>query len=147
MSNLLLLLVLVTAGCSPKPAEHRTIRVAAAADLTKAFTELAGHFKTTTGITVELQFGASGMLAKQIEQGVPFAMFAAANRSYIDQVVRAGRCDASTARSYALAICGTGGSADAARQFAAFVASSDGRELMTRYGFALPEDEVPSRTP
>jgi molybdate transport system substrate-binding protein len=87
---------------SPKPAAtERKVRVAAAADLQKAFTDLAADFKTKTGITVEVQFGASGLLAKQIEQGAPFALFAAANRSFVDQVIKAGKCDATTARSYA----------------------------------------------
>jgi molybdate transport system substrate-binding protein len=97
-----LVVVLVVAGaCSPnKPSDHR-VRVAAAADLARAFPELAKEFKTRTGITLELEFGSSGLLAKQIEQGAPFSLFAAANREYVDQVVKAGRCNAATAHSYA----------------------------------------------
>src|SRR5258708_2256528 len=93
-------LAAMLAGCSSK-SSGRSIRVAAAADLARAFTELAAEFKTKTGITVELELGSSGLLAKQIEQGAPFSLFAAANRSYVDQVIRAGRCDAATARPYA----------------------------------------------
>lgn len=37
-----------------------------------------------------------------------------------------------------LVVCGKGDEADAARQFAAFVGSPEGREVMTRYGFVLP---------
>src|ERR1700761_4621457 len=93
-------LVLVAAGCAKKPAEHK-IRVAAAADLARAFTELGAEFKTKTGVTLEMEFGSSGLLAKQIEQGAPFAVYAAANRAYVDQVIKAGKCDAATAHSYA----------------------------------------------
>jgi molybdate transport system substrate-binding protein len=38
-----------------------------------------------------------------------------------------------------LVVCGNGPEADAARQFADFVSSREGREVMTRYGFALPQ--------
>jgi molybdate transport system substrate-binding protein len=109
-------LALGTAACSKKPADPRPedtrpveakpaaprkLRVAAAADLTKALGEVTAAFQARTGTTVEVQFGASGLLAKQIEQGAPFALFAAANRSFVDQVVQAGKCDGATVRSYA----------------------------------------------
>jgi molybdate transport system substrate-binding protein len=251
-------LVLIIAGaCSPKTASDHKMRVAAAADLAHAFPELATAFKTKTGNTVELEFGSSGLLAKQIEQGAPFSMFAAANRGYVDQVVKAGKCDGATAHSYArgrivvwtpagvvapakledladprfhkiaianpehapygvaakqaleksgvwpqiqdrivlgenvqatmvyardhnadaaiiglslalvteggsylpidpalhapldqaLVVCGTGEDAKVAQQFADFMASKDGREIMTRYGFVLPDEQLPSKKP
>ena len=87
-------------GCSSKPAGPK-LKIAAAADLAHAFAELGNEFQGKTGITVEIQYGSSGLLAKQIEQGAPFALFAAANREYVEQVVKAGKCDAATARSYA----------------------------------------------
>src|SRR3954471_18320888 len=98
MRYLLGLALIVTAACSKSG--HK-VRIAAAADLAKEFTELGTEFKGKTGITLELEFGSSGLLAKQIEQGAPFSLFAAANREYIDQVVKAGRCDGATAHSYA----------------------------------------------
>jgi molybdate transport system substrate-binding protein len=116
LAVLVVVLALGTAACSKKPAETkpedtkpaelkpaepRKVRVAAAADLTKAFGDVAAAFKAKTGVTVEVQFGASGLLAKQIEQGAPFALYAAANRNFVDQVVKAGRCDAATVKSYA----------------------------------------------
>src|SRR5882724_11847142 len=78
-----------------------SVKVAAAADLQKAFTEVGNAFKTRTGIAVDFDFGSSGLLAKQIEQGAPFTLYAAANRSFVDQVVKAGKCDGATAHSYA----------------------------------------------
>jgi molybdate transport system substrate-binding protein len=74
--------------------------VAAAADLGKAFEEVAKEFAARTQITPEITFGSSGMLAKQIEQGAPFFLFAAANKSFVDAVVKAGRCDGTTAKMY-----------------------------------------------
>jgi molybdate transport system substrate-binding protein len=256
MRILLALAVIVTGACSPKAAD-RKVRVAAAADLAHALPELAKDFKTRTGNTLELQFGSSGLLAKQIEQGAPFSLFAAANRGYVDQVIKAGRCDGATARSYArgrlvawtpsgvaapakledlaeprfrkiaianpdqapygraakqalekaglwpriqdrivlgenvqatmvyardhnadaaiialslalvteggaslpvdpalhapldqaLVVCGGGEDAKVAQQFADFIASKEGREVMTRYGFVLAEDQAPPGPP
>ena len=88
------------AACSSK-SDGRTVRIAAASDLQRAFTELGAEFKTRTGITPEFNFGSSGLLAKQIEQGAPFFLFASANKAFAEQVVTAGRCDASTSRLYA----------------------------------------------
>lgn len=104
MRKLLVLAFLVgaaAAACSPKKAPERKIRVAAASDLALALGELAKDFMAKTGITVESEFGSSGLLAKQIEHGAPFTLFAAANREFVDQVVKAGKCDGSTARPYA----------------------------------------------
>ncbi len=234
-------------GCH-RGASGKRVRIAAAADLEKAFTELAGEFERQTGIHAELTFGSSGLLAKQVEQGAGFDLLAAANQEFVARVVKAGRCDGATAQLYgrgrivawvpagkqaprtlaeladpkwgtiaianpehapygvaarqaleragvwpqvekrivlgenvqatmlyardgnadvaivalslavvadggaflpiddalhdpldqAMVACGTGAGAAAARQFEAFVGSADGREVMTRYGFAVP---------
>jgi molybdate transport system substrate-binding protein len=251
-----LALALAAAACSPKTSGKK-LRVAAAADLARAFAELGAEFKARTGITVELELGSSGLLAKQIEQGAPFALYAAANREYVDQVVKAGRCDGATAHPYArgrivvwtpsgvvaptklgdladprfhkiaianpehapygraarqalekdgvwpqiadrivlgenvqatmlyahdhnadaaivalslavvtdggsflpidptlhtpldqaMVVCGKGDDARAAQQFSDFVSSKEGREVMTRYGFLLPDERLRSQTP
>jgi len=78
----------------------RRVRVAAAADLAKAFEELGKEFEQRTGITPEFDFGSSGLLAKQIEQGAPLFLFAAANKNFVDQVVKAGKCDSASAQLY-----------------------------------------------
>lgn len=59
------------------------LRVAAAADLSKAFKEVADAYQRETGQLVKLTFGATGQLTQQIEHGAPFDVFAAANESYI----------------------------------------------------------------
>lgn len=253
-SVVVLVIAVGLAACSSK-SEGRTVRIAAASDLQRAFTELGAEFKTRTGITPEFNFGSSGLLSKQIEQGAPFFLFASANKAFADQVIKAGRCDAETARLYAqgrivvwtapgkpapmaltdlanpefkrigianpdhapygvaarqalesagvwpkvqdkmvlgeniqatmliakngdvdaaivalslavvadggtslkidpslyapldqkLVVCGKGAEADAARRFADFIDSREGREVMSRYGFQLPTDKP--RTP
>jgi molybdate transport system substrate-binding protein len=78
------------AGAANAPAEP--IKVAAAADLAKAFEEVASAFEKKNGVPVKLTFGSTGLLAKQIQEGAPFDVFAAANISFVDDVVRAGQC-------------------------------------------------------
>lgn len=244
--------VAITFGCSAKPSGKK-IRVAAAADLAKAFDEVGKEFTARTGIVAEINFGSSGLLAKQIEQGAPYALFAAANKQFTRQVIEAGRCDPASAQLYArgrivvwtangrvapatladlarpeleriaianpehapygvaakqalqragvwpaiedriifgenvlatmlyakegnadaaivalslakvteggtlleidpalhepldqqLVVCGSGPEAESARQLAAFIASPDGRAIMTRYGFLLPDAPAP----
>ncbi|HEU0035969.1 MAG TPA: molybdate ABC transporter substrate-binding protein [Kofleriaceae bacterium] len=233
-----------------------TIRVAAASDLSKAFTEVGQKFQAKTKVEIQFDFGSSGLLAKQIEQGAPYALYAAANKSFAEQVAKSGKCDASTIQMYArgrvvvwtpdgvdkpasladladprfkriaianpdhapygvaakqalekagvwdqikdrivlgenvqatlqyartknadaalvalslsivtdggsalpvdpslhapldqaLVVCGTGPGATAAKQFADYLASAEGREIMKRYGFLLPGETAPDKT-
>lgn len=104
ISILGLLFVLAAVGCKREaaPAEERTpVRVAAAADLTFAFEELGRLFERETGRQVTFSFGSTGLLAKQIREGAPFDVFAAANVSFVEDVVAAGACDVTTKARYA----------------------------------------------
>lgn len=94
-------LSIVALGCKKAPPEP--LRVAAAADLAHAFAELGPAFSAQSSppVAVKLTLGATGLLARQLEQGAPFDLFLAANVSYVDQVVKAGACDASSSASYA----------------------------------------------
>ncbi len=94
-------LVAVGTGCSSRSSGSRKVRIAAASDLEKAFTELGKEFQTRTKIAPEFTFGSSGLLSKQIEQGAPFFLFAAANKEFAEAAVKAGRCDGSSAQLYA----------------------------------------------
>ncbi|MDB4963858.1 MAG: Molybdenum transporter, periplasmic molybdenum-binding protein ModA [Myxococcales bacterium] len=251
----LVALAAIGAGACSSKSSGRTVAIAAASDLQRAFEELGNEFKQRTGITPEFTFGSSGLLAKQIEQGAPFFLFASANKAFAEKVIQAGRCDGATARLYAqgrvvvwtapgkrapvsladlaspefkriaianpdhapygvagkqalekagvwpqiadriilaeniqatmliakngdvdaavvalslavvadggaslkidpalhepldqeLVVCGKGEQADAARQFADFIGSREGREVMSRYGFQLPTEKP--RTP
>jgi molybdate transport system substrate-binding protein len=77
------------------------LRVAAASDLAGAFDEIRAAFERSSGKKVEMTFGSTGLLAKQIAEGAPFDVFAAANISFVDDVVKAGACDAATKALYA----------------------------------------------
>jgi molybdate transport system substrate-binding protein len=95
LAAFLLALACVTA-CKPKEKWYATttapdeITVAAASDLTPAFEELGREFQAATKTKVVFVFGSTGMLTRQIENGAPFDLFAAANVSYIDELDQQG---------------------------------------------------------
>jgi molybdate transport system substrate-binding protein len=60
-----------------------TIRVAAASDLKFALTALCEKYTLTTGKAVDLQFGSSGNLARQITQGLPLDIFMSADEALV----------------------------------------------------------------
>ena len=66
------------------------LTVAAASDLTPAFEELGRAFEAAHKTKVVFVFGSTGLLTRQIENGAPMDLFAAANISYIDQLEQKG---------------------------------------------------------
>ncbi|HYQ17903.1 MAG TPA: molybdate ABC transporter substrate-binding protein, partial [Polyangiaceae bacterium] len=88
-------------GCKQAPKEAPPLQVAAAADLSVAFEEMGKLFESRTGQHVTFSFGASGALAKQLSEGAPFDLFAAASAAFVDSTVKAGACDGSTKALYA----------------------------------------------
>lgn len=76
-------------GCQALPTAQQqpvTITVSAAADLTYAFSEIGKLFEAGTGNKVVFNFGSTGQLAQQIEQGAPVDLFAAANISFVEDL-------------------------------------------------------------
>jgi molybdate transport system substrate-binding protein len=91
LALLALISLATTCGCARRaPAARAEIIVAAAADLAPAFEELGRQFERDTGTRVTFSFGSTGMLAKQIENGAPVDLFAAADIGFIDQLEREG---------------------------------------------------------
>src|SRR5262245_55672785 len=74
----------------PGRAAQRPPTIAAAANLNFALTEIARQFERDRGMRVELVFGASGTLTRQIRDGAPFEMFLAADEEFPDQLTAAG---------------------------------------------------------
>ncbi len=98
----LLLSTALVAGCkAPAPKLAEPVQVAAASDLSVAFEEMGKLFESRTRQKVTFSFGASGALAKQLGQGAPFDLFAAANPSFVDSAVQAGACEGGTKARYA----------------------------------------------
>lgn len=67
-----------------------TVRVLAASDLKFALTHIARQYQHETGQVVEVTFGASGNLARQIQQGLPGDIFMSADEAFVLQLARAG---------------------------------------------------------
>lgn len=98
--------VLLLGGCSSQNAKtdqanSQELVVAAAANLTDAFAEVGSRFTNKTSIRVVFSFGATADLAKQIENGAPFDVFAAADAEHVDQLERKGLLTPGTRRLYA----------------------------------------------
>jgi molybdate transport system substrate-binding protein len=101
-----LLLLVIIAGCSrPQPVNQQSgateINIAAAANLSDAFNELGKQFTARTGIRVVYSFGATADLARQIENGAPFDLFAAADTEHVDALNRQGLVVPGTTALYA----------------------------------------------
>jgi len=92
LAALVLALACVTA-CQDKSSTtsgHDELTIAAASDLTPAFEEIGREFESANKTKVVFTFGSTGMLTRQIENGAPFDLFAAANVSYIDELDKKG---------------------------------------------------------
>lgn len=95
--------LLLLAGCGSSSAQPREspLLVAAAADLQPAFAELGRIYTRQTGRQVTFTFGSSGQLAQQLVNGAPHDVFASASAAYVQDVLDAGRGEASTTVDYA----------------------------------------------
>ena len=89
LAGRLLLVFLLLALPVPAGAERPPI-VAAASDLSFALTEIAERFAREQGQRVELVFGSSGTLARQIRDGAPFELFLSADEGFVATLADAG---------------------------------------------------------
>jgi molybdate transport system substrate-binding protein len=81
------LLALALTGCAPG---GEAPRVAAASDLQFALAEVAERFASESGDRVDLVFGSSGVLARQIQDGAPFDLFLSADEAFVGMLAGAG---------------------------------------------------------
>ena len=86
------LLLLALGSCQRSQAAAEPLKVAAAADLAFAFKDVGEAYEKSTGQKVVFSFGSTGLLEKQIAEGAPFDVFAAANVSFADDAAAAGAC-------------------------------------------------------
>jgi molybdate transport system substrate-binding protein len=93
-----------SAGCGGRGggrAGGEEIVVAAAANLTDAFGEVGRRYTARTGVRVVFSFGATADLARQVEVGAPFDVFASADVEHVDELVRRGLLAGETRAVYA----------------------------------------------
>jgi len=100
----LFLCAALLAGCgreAGKSTEPQTLTVSAASDLTPAFQEVGRLFEQQEGTKVTFNFGSTGQLTQQIEQGAPVDLFAAANVSFVEELEQKGLVIPDTKALYA----------------------------------------------
>lgn len=93
VAALLLALLCAISACKDNPSNtgsSHELTVAAASDLTPAFEEIGREFESAHKTKVVFVFGSTGLLMKQIENGAPMDLFAAANVSYVEQLEQKG---------------------------------------------------------
>ena len=100
ISLALLAAALVTGG-GARARAGGPLRVAAAADLALAFKEVGAAYQKQTGDKVIFSFGSTGLLERQIAEGAPFDLFAAANVSFANDAIQSGACTAEGKQLYA----------------------------------------------
>ncbi len=98
--------LIFSSGCDARTVRNgekpsTEIVVAAAANLADAFQELSRRFSESTGIRVILSFGGTADLAKQIENGAPFDIFAAADSAHVEALEQKGLISPGTRALYA----------------------------------------------
>jgi len=77
-----------------------TLTVSAASDLNYVFKEIGALWEKETGNKVTFNFGSTGQLAQQIERGAPVDLFAAANKSFIEDLDKKGLIVSNTKALY-----------------------------------------------
>jgi molybdate transport system substrate-binding protein len=101
---LITLLIAVSCGSGTPKTEQtdsQALLVAAASNLIDAFGEIGPRFTNKSGIRVVFSFGATADLAKQIENGAPFDVFAAADTEHVEQLESKGLLTPGTRALYA----------------------------------------------
>jgi molybdate transport system substrate-binding protein len=83
-------------------ARAQEIRVAAAADLKFALSELAVNYEQHSGTKVNVTYGSSGNFFAQIQNGAPFDLFFSADLDYPRKLEAAGLAEVRTLYEYAL---------------------------------------------
>jgi molybdate transport system substrate-binding protein len=83
--------------------EPPAVNVAAAANLERVLGDkLIPAFTAKTGIRVTADYGATGLLAKQMEQAAPFEMLVSADTATVDKLVAEKVLDGATEQPYAI---------------------------------------------
>ena len=95
-----MLAVFVASGAA-RAQGTKELRIAAASDLQPVMPVLADLYLKKTGVKLLVNFGSSGALATQIENGAPVDLFLGADFIYPEKIVAAGLADAKAPTAYA----------------------------------------------
>lgn len=99
---LVALAVLLLGARSPAALGAAQLTISAAASLTEAFSEVGEAFgKANPGVKLAFNFGASGALLQQLDNGAPVDVFASADRETMDRAEARQLIDRSSRRDFA----------------------------------------------
>jgi ABC-type molybdate transport system substrate-binding protein len=130
------------------------VRVAAADELKGALPELIARFGESHDVDVAVTYGASRALYDQLLDRAPFDLFLSADLHYPNELVARGLTLPQTEFTYAVGrlevererspgqggvILGWAADPEAARALRRFLLSADGRAILERAGYALPD--------
>ncbi len=79
-----------TASAGAAPEGVPLVRVLAASDLKFVLTRIAGQYQQSKGVRLEMTFGSSGNMARQIQQGLRADLFMSADEELVLQLARQG---------------------------------------------------------
>lgn len=100
---LFLLLPLLLALTAPVArTQEKQLRIAAAADLQFALTDLAAQYEKQSGAKLAISYGSSGNFFAQIQNGAPFDLFFSADISYPKKLAEANLVDPASLQTYAV---------------------------------------------
>ena len=83
-SFLLFAVLACLSGCAT--ADRSSITVGAASSLQPLLESMSSNFEKETGITLLISYSASGIIARQIEEGAPSDVFVSAGSNYVDDL-------------------------------------------------------------
>ena len=83
-------------------AQTKQLRIAAAADLKFALSELAAQYEKQTGTKIDVTYGSSGNFFSQLKNGAPFDVFFSADVEYPRELADSGLANPFTLREYAV---------------------------------------------
>ncbi len=93
--------LLLVPGCSKPGGDRRQVIVSAAISLRPALNRIETAFESEhPEIDVVLNYGSSGSLRAQIENGAPVQLFLSAHRTHVDALVDAGFSDPKRVRAF-----------------------------------------------
>ncbi|MEM1288190.1 MAG: molybdate ABC transporter substrate-binding protein, partial [Pseudomonadota bacterium] len=91
----------LSAAFSPKETRASDVVVFAAASLKNAMDQVGGAFAAETGMSVTFSYAGTATLARQIEQGAPADLIAAAHPVWIDYLAERGLVEPGSAVDFA----------------------------------------------
>jgi molybdate transport system substrate-binding protein len=89
-AGLLVALALLASAAFAPAAAQRPPTIAAASDLKFALEAITQRFTAETRQRVDLVFGSSGALTRQLIEGAPFELFLSADEAFVDRLSQAG---------------------------------------------------------